>query len=124
SDKLQQNTIRTKVPLKLGQRSTASPLEKAGLQDVRLYGRALKPEEVKSLGAATRLAWLLSKPAERRSETDKKELYEGWLTHLDREFQDDTVAVAKLEQEEAAIKSRGSITHVMQEREEAPLAYV
>jgi len=123
TDKLK-NTIRTQVPLKLGQRSTSSPVEKAGLQDVRLYGRALTHDEVKGLRMGGRLAWLLSKPLERRSDTEKEELYKGWLTFVDAEYQTRARDLAALEKEESAIKARGAVTHVMQERDEAPLAYV
>jgi len=59
TDKLK-NTIRTGVPLKLGQRRSSSAVEKAGLQDLRIYGRVLKAEEVKSLSSGARLAWLVS----------------------------------------------------------------
>jgi len=123
TDKLK-NTIRTGVPLKLGQRRSSSAVEKAGLQDLRIYGRVLKAEEVKSLSSGARLAWLVSKPAEGRSEAEKEELFKGWLSHIDQQFQDATAGLARVEQEEAGIKARGSVTHVMQERDEAALAYV
>jgi hypothetical protein len=123
ADKLQ-NSIRTKVPLKLGQRSNSSPLENAGVQDVRIYGRVLKPAEIKALGGGTRLAWLLSKPAPARTALEGDELYQGWLTQVDGQFQKAEAGLASLKKEEAEIKDRGSITHVMQERQEAPSAYV
>src|SRR5688572_7834871 len=38
-------TIRTTVPLKLGQRNAASPLEGVALQDLRIYSRALETQQ-------------------------------------------------------------------------------
>ncbi|MEY2429208.1 MAG: hypothetical protein QOJ40_2093 [Verrucomicrobiota bacterium] len=123
ADKLK-NTIRTKVPFKLGQRRSSSPIEKAGLQDIRIYGRALDQDEIKALGGAARLAWLLAKPVEARTDLDKSELYKGWLSLVDPKFQEASASLARLENEESAIKARSSVTHVMQERDEAAVAYV
>jgi hypothetical protein len=123
ADKLK-NTTRTKVPLKIGQRHTTSPLEKAGLPDVRIYGRVLKSEEIRSLGRGLRMNWLLSKEAEHRSDTEKEELYKSWLTYFDRKSQKVTADLAKLEKEESEIKAHATVAHVMQERAETPEAYV
>jgi hypothetical protein len=122
-DKLK-STTRTKVPLTIGQRDTTSPLEKAGVQDIRLYTRVLKSEEIASLGQGMQLAWLLSKPADKRSKAEKSDLYNAWLTGFDKKYQELTAAVAKLNEEEAAIKARGAQTHVMYERTNAPEAYI
>ena len=50
------STIRTTVPLKIGQRHSTSPLDGLDLQDVRIYGRTLPPVEVQRLAKATRAA--------------------------------------------------------------------
>ncbi|MGZ5543467.1 MAG: DUF1553 domain-containing protein [Limisphaerales bacterium] len=123
ADKLQ-NTTRTTVPLSIGQRNTTSPLEKAGLQDLRFYTRVLKPEEVTSLGQGMRSAWLLSKPADKRSKSERSDLYDSWLAGFDKKYQELTAALGKLNEEEAAIKARSPETHVMHERTNAPEAYV
>jgi hypothetical protein len=123
ADKLQ-STSRTTVPLSIGTRNTTSPLEKAGLQDIRFYTRALKPTEIASLGQGLRLQRLLSMPADKRDKSEKAGLYETYLTRLDKPYQELTAAVAKLNQEEAAIKARGTEAHVMHERTNAPEAYI
>ncbi len=115
--------VRT-VPLSIGQRNTSSPLEKAGLQDLRFYTRVLKPDEVTSLGQGMHLAWLLSKPADKRTKTERSDLYNSWLSGFDTNYQGLTAAVAKLNEEEAAIKARGTEAHVMHERTNAPEAYI
>ena len=123
NDKLE-NTIRTKVPFKIGQRSNTSAVDGAGLQDVRIYARALNQQEVKGLFAGPRLAWLLQKPAASRSEIETDDLYKGWLAQVDPAYQAANAYFTSLETEESEIKSRGSITHVMQEKDEAAIAFV
>lgn len=122
-DKLE-NTILTKVPLKIGQRSKGSNVEKAALQDLRLYGRTLKAEEVLALRNRPRLGYLLAKSAESRSEQDQKDLYDGYLDGYDKEFQEARQVVANLEQEDREIRRRGTIAHVMNERDQMAEAYV
>ncbi|HUY92266.1 MAG TPA: DUF1553 domain-containing protein [Pirellulales bacterium] len=118
------SSIRTSVPLKIAQRHTGSRLNDLSIQDVRIYGRALATLDVQKLAESTRALWLLGKPAGDRSEAEQNELYAWWLDELDKPTQELTVKVAALEQEQAAIKSRGTIAHVMQERGEAAMAYV
>lgn len=123
TDKLQ-NSIRTTVPLKLGQRHTTAQLEKAGIQDLRLYERSLKPEEVKSLARDSRMAYLLSKPAAQRGKKTNEELYDRWLTDIDPQFQKVKTSLADVEKEGGEIKARGAITHVMHERDQPAEAYL
>lgn len=117
------NTIRTKAPFKIGQRNKGDHVEKAGVQDVRLYARQLEAGEVAALKEKPRLAWLVSK--QNRNEADNKFLYDSYLAAFDQEFQKGTKALAALEQEEREIKTRGTVAHVMQERKDSsPEAYV
>ena len=118
------NTLRTKVPFKIGQRNKRDELEKAGVQDVRIYTRALSPAEITRIYTQPRLAWLVSKPADRRSEDEQKALYEGYLKGYDDEYRAASDALAGLEQEDRDIRRRGTIAHVMQEKEEEAKAYV
>lgn len=123
ADKLQ-NTTRTTVPFKIGQRHTTSATEGNGLQDLRIYSRALAPGEVKSLAIDTRLAWLLHTPAEARKDKEKDEIYRGWLTLIDPTFKSLNTLLTRLKQEESAIKMRGTVAHVMHEKSEAATAYL
>jgi hypothetical protein len=118
------NSIRTNVPLKVGQRNTTSRIDGVVLQDLRLYDRTLSAPEVDGLAKGTRGAWLLGKPAKSRSEAEKNELFDWWLTSLDTTYQGLTKKVADLQQEEATMKTRGTIAHVMQEKPGEPIAYV
>ncbi|HUG90314.1 MAG TPA: DUF1553 domain-containing protein, partial [Planctomycetaceae bacterium] len=118
------STVRTGVPFKIGQRNTSEPLNAAGLQDLRIYTRALSPAEVESLARVTRFAAILEKPADQRTDAEKNDVYPWWLGTFDAPYQALTADLGKLELEHAAIKSRGTIAHVMNERDEAAMAYI
>src|SRR5262249_45759517 len=117
-------SLRTPVPFKLAQRHTASRLDNLVLQDVRLYGRALDGVEVSRLAKTPRAAWLLSLPADKRPAAERNELFDWWLLGLDETYQKLAARVTQLQQEEATIKARGTIAHVMQEKPGEPTAYV
>jgi hypothetical protein len=123
ADKLT-NSIRTKIPFKIGQRNTESPVTKAGIQDLRIYDRALSAAEVKALAYDSRVAWLLSNSADKLSQKEKDELYDDWLVDVDSEYQGARAEVAKLEKEKGEIKARGTEALVMHEKEDTAMAYV
>ena len=118
------NSIRTKVPLTIGQRHTASRIDGLVLQDVRVYGRTLSGQEVEGLVKGARGSWLLSKPAKQRTAAETNELFDGWLASHDTAYQGLTKKIGDLQREELALKSRGTIAHVMQEKTGEPTAYV
>ena len=94
------------------------------LEDLRLYNRALAPEEVAQMASASRAAYLIGKPAAERDPKDVQELYDWWLGTFDKSFQELTQHKRELEATQAAIKSRATIAHVMQEKTDAPMAHV
>jgi hypothetical protein len=118
------STIRTPVPLKIGQRHTGQRLENATIQDVRLYTRALTPQEVDRLAKMTRVAYVMSKPAGKRTDAEKNDLLNWWLPAMDKDYQELAAKQDALQREEAAIKARGTIAHVMQERPQEAMAFV
>jgi hypothetical protein len=118
------NTAQTAVPFKVGQRNTANPLSGVALQDARLYGRALAADEVQNLAQSTRYAGIVATAADAREAKDVDDLYGWWLGALDEPFRALRDGVSALEREQSDIKARGTIAHVMQEREEPAIAYV
>ncbi len=123
TDKLTQ-TIRTKVPLKIGQRHTAERLAGAVLQDVRLYDRTLSSTEVEQLAKGTRAQTLLAKDAAKRTPQENEELFAWWLIALDQPSRKLADSLGPLQQEEMSLRSRGTVAHVMQERPQEAVAYV
>ncbi len=119
-----QNSIHTDVPLKIGQRDSSEPLPGLALQDLRLYRRALAPPEAKSLAQATRFAaWFGPSPAELTA-AQRDELYNWWLPTLDKQFIELAAAATRLAHEQNAIKARGTIAHIVQERVEPATAFL
>ncbi len=118
------NSIRTTVPFKIGGRNSGSFVNDAGLQDLRIYERALEPAEVKALAHDTRMVWLLSQTWEYLTESENNFLYDGWLNEIDPEYMDASTTFAALQKETADIKARGTEALVMHERPDPPAAYV
>ena len=116
-------TIRTTVPLKIGQRHKSSPLSGATIQDVRVYARRLADGEIASL-ANSALSAVVAAPPDKRSEADVDSLYDWWLTSRDETFKTLAQQHDALMREQADIKARGTIAHVMQEKPEAAMAFV
>ncbi|HYE17235.1 MAG TPA: DUF1553 domain-containing protein [Tepidisphaeraceae bacterium] len=124
ADKLA-GTTRTKVGLKIGQRSAAaSRVANVGLQDVRLYARALAPREAQGLGSATRIAELIAKPEGKRNEKETDELLGWWLANHDAPTQALDKQLQPLKAEETAIRGRGTIAHIAVEKPTQPEAYI
>ncbi|HMF10899.1 MAG TPA: DUF1553 domain-containing protein, partial [Gemmataceae bacterium] len=119
-----QGSIRTTVPLKITQRHTGQGVEGALLQDLRVYNRALTGLEVEQLAKTTRAAWIAAKPADKRTAEENNELYDWWLASTDKPYHELAGKLHSLQQEETAMRSRGTVTHVMQERPEPAMAYV
>lgn len=142
NDKLS-GSIRTSVPLKIGQRNSSEPLTGA-MQDLRIYRGVLSPSEVLALARLSKFARLVldaqqaqasgsaastseSQPADwttRIPPADRDALYRFWLEAFDGTYRSMSDQIAALEREQADLKSRGTIAHVMQEKPEAPMAYV
>ena len=118
------NTIRAKVPFKLGQRNNSSKVEDAIFQDLRVYARSLPPDEVERLVTATRLTYLISKPADKRPAAEVEGAFAWYLANHDAPAKELGAKVAKLEGEQAQIKGRGTIAHVMSEKADAAMAYI
>jgi hypothetical protein len=79
---------------------------------------------VQKLAQTTRADFLVAKPGDQRSDVEKNELYTWWLAALDGVSQQLAGKLTGLEQEEATLKSRGTIAHVMAERSDPAMAYV
>jgi hypothetical protein len=117
------DTIRTQVPFKIGQRNTTAGIDGASIQDVRLYDRALSADDVAQIAQGTRAGYLASRTASLAAD-EKDELFRWWLAGADDAYRGLAANVAKLEDEDRAIRARGTQAHVMQERNEEAMAYL
>lgn len=117
-------SIRTGAPFTIGQRYGGSRVDKAGIQDLQLFACELKPAEIKALANIPRLKWLASKPSAGRTKEEGAELYVLWLNALDQPYQDRVAEQEGLKAEADAIRARGTVAHVMNERDTPPEAYL
>jgi mono/diheme cytochrome c family protein len=118
------NTTRTAVPFKLAQRHSTSRLDGLQVQDLRLYGRTLTPAEVDRLAKGAAVAIPANKPPDQLTSAEKEELFRRWVPANDKPYQALAEKIKALEHEEAAIKARSTVAHVMQERPQPAMAYV
>jgi Protein of unknown function (DUF1553)/Protein of unknown function (DUF1549)/Concanavalin A-like lectin/glucanases superfamily/Planctomycete cytochrome C len=121
---LLKSSIHTNVPFKVAQRNNSSRVDGLQIEDLRLYGRTLTPKEVGVLAHSTRAAWLARKPSDKRTDSEKSELFDGWLSNGDSEYSRRVEAVGSLEREQAALRTRGTVAHVMHEKNEPAMAFV
>jgi len=120
--------IEAKVPLRFGSRHGGnSKLSdgKVALQDFRFYRRLLSPAEIDSLAKNSLLRHILTLPADQRTKEQKASIYNYYLANVDTPSRELRTRIDKLNKEQAAIKSRGSVTLVMQEKpKEEPFAHI
>jgi hypothetical protein len=117
-----QDTTRTGVPLKLGQRESALVVAGAGLQDLKIFSRVLPAKAVADLGNLPRLQWLAARP--QRSQAETEELFTLWLNQADGVYRNFLANRDRLKEEQLAIRKRGTVAYVMNERTNAPEAHV
>lgn len=121
SDKLT-DTVRTKVPLRLGSRHATAPTNDAKIQDIRMYRRVLNSEELQSVGQLPRQQYLIAKA--NRSNQEADELFQSYLATRDPEYTQLIQNQQKLVDEKTAILNRGTVAHIMNEKNEMPKAWL
>jgi mono/diheme cytochrome c family protein len=117
-------TIKNTVPFTLGQRYKEQRVAGVSLYDLRVYGKALSGVEVGQLAKSGTAADVLAKPADKRSKKEIDELFDWWLVTSDKPYLAIDGKLSKLQQEEAAIRSRGTVAHVSAEKNMMPEAYI
>ncbi len=119
-------SIETKVPLRLGARANDdSKLNgKVALQDFRFYRRLLPPTEILSLAKNSKLQQILAIPAAQRTKEQGADLSKYYLANIDAPTRELQAGLDKLKAEQAAIRTRGSVSLVMEEKKEQPFAHI
>jgi hypothetical protein len=116
--------IRTQVPLKLGQRHTSSRIDDLVIHSVRLYDRAISKPEAAFLAGVLKALDFLKTPASKRTTDVESSVFTWWRAGLDPASQKLRQRLDLLEKEEAEIKSRSTVAHVMHERREPAMAHL
>ena len=119
------DTIRTTVPLRVGQRSEGHEFERGRVQDLRIYNRRLSSKEVKTLAQVIPIREAIALPANKRTKEQNEAIFDYWITTRDKAY---TGLVAKseaLRAERDAIKERNPVTHVQREKKDSmPMANI
>jgi cytochrome c553 len=123
NNSFKKTTIRTQVPLVIGGRPKGATAHGVGLAGLSIWGRAFSPGEVEGLARGGALAQVVTLPPDDRPKAAGS-LYDWWLKTTDEPYQQAAAALAAIEAEQAAIKKRGTIAHVMHEKAEMPKAHV
>ena len=109
-------SIRTKVPLRVGQRSGAQFFERGRIQDVRIYDRKLSGAEVVSLAKAVRIQHLLAIGDDKRTKAQRDSAFDYWLDTRDSTYVGRVKGHDKLKTEQDAIRERNPVAHIQREK--------
>jgi hypothetical protein len=118
-------SMRADVPLRMGRREVGAPFTGGQIQDVRIFAEKLAPREVAPLPREQALRAALAVEPEKRTPEQKKALKEFYLEHGDPAVDAIADQIDDFEEEDAAIKSRATVTHVQEERKDRqPMANI
>ncbi|MCB8932699.1 MAG: DUF1553 domain-containing protein [Fimbriimonadaceae bacterium] len=107
-------TIRTTVPLTVGRRTGANMFS-GRVDDLAIYSRALKPEEVARLADVRPAARLLAIPAKDRTPEQQKLVARAWLEETDPAFRKQVAELATSEERRKKVDSEITTVMVMEE---------
>ncbi len=118
-------SIRTTVPMKIGQRSEGQFFTNGSVQDARVYDRQLSAVEIKTLANVGPLRAVLAAASDKRTPQQRNALFAHYLATRDADWMKYDGTAKKLEAEKEAIKARSPITHVQEEvMNVAPMANI
>ncbi|MGB1131323.1 MAG: DUF1553 domain-containing protein, partial [Haloferula sp.] len=119
--------IVTDAPLILGSRADGdSKLTggKVALQDFRLYRRVLSAAEIQVLSSFGQISKIIATPRDQWSDDQSKKLFDYFIDFVDEPSKQLVEQKAPLAKEFKEISDRGSISLVMEEKEEEPFAHM
>jgi hypothetical protein len=118
------DSIRSGAQLRLAQRGNGGArLQNAILEDLRIYDRELNADDAGHLAKGEPVVpSAVNLP--QASEAEKNAFYNVWLSRVDQVFMPLKAKELALLQEDKTIKSRSTVGYIMQERGEAPMAFI
>lgn len=124
-------SIANSLPLRLFARTGNDPISQLKVDQVRLYRRQLTPVEVGDMAAEHRLLAVAKRIQDWREQAsqpladeDREFALERYLQKVDQRYPKLSQSLTTLEAEQNEIRQRGTLAHVMHERQEAAIAYV
>jgi hypothetical protein len=114
---LAQKTIKTQAPMQLGWRyPDADPARETRYQDIRLYARALTPEETKRLPLEDYVAEVIAKPADKWTEDESHAVSDYYFNHVDQQSIALQQQMQQLDAQLGKLSEGGDLTLVAWER--------
>jgi len=124
-DNLAGATIRTSAPMQLGWRDPEEhPAKDARYQDIRLYARTLRRDEVERLPFEDYAAEIASHPPSQWTADQWHALSEFYLNHVDSSYQAIQREMLPLNEQLDRLSSGGDLTQVSWEKPSLPYANV
>jgi cytochrome c553 len=121
---LEKRSIKTAVPLTVGSRSAgANPASGVGLAGLSIYDRSLTAGELAGMARARAIATVLRLPAAERPKAAAG-IYDWWLVTNDEPTKREADKAARLDAELDEMRKRGTIAHVMNEKNEMAKAFI
>jgi len=123
-DKLQKRSTRVDAPLTVGGRSGGELAPQGiGVASLSIWGRGLSAEEILRLSLEPTFEAVVKRPPDERSQAAEG-LVEWWFATFDEPTKALVATLAGLEAEQFAIRKRGTVAHVMNEKDEMAKAYI
>jgi hypothetical protein len=125
TNNLGEATIRTQAPLQLGWRNPEEhPAKDTRYQDIRLYARAVRTDEVGRLPFEDYAAEIASHPASQWTADQWHVMSEFYLNHVDPSYQAIQRKIASLDKELDRLSQGGDLTQVSWEKLSLAYAHV
>ena len=129
ADKLGAATIRTTAPMQLGWRNppanpAANPAKETRYQDIRVYARALSPDEVRRLPFEDYVAEVAAKPASQWSKDETHAIGEFYLHSVDKTFRESEDRIRELDAQLEKLSEGGDLTLVAWEKPSVAYAHI
>ncbi len=125
SDNLSRATIRTPAPMQLGWRDPEEhPAKEARYQDIRLYARALSPDEVERLPFEDYAAEIALHPPSQWTADQWHVMSEFYLNHVDPSCQAMQRDIVPLDKQLDRLSIGGDLTQVSWEKPSLAYAHV
>jgi hypothetical protein len=116
-------SIRNTAPLRLGQ-DNRTFFENGALADLRIFNRTLTEEDARLLSQWPQIQTAQHVETSRLTAEQRDALRLYYAKNFDTAYQGLAAELNRIGQERKAIRKRGAITYVMQEKPEAPFAHV
>lgn len=125
NDNLGGASIRTDAPMQLGWRNAEEhPAKDARYQDIRLYARAITPDEVKRLPFEDYVAEISARPPAQWTDDQRHVITQFYLNNVDPVYRETKREMVSLDEQLDRLSAGGNLTLVSWDKSTLPYAHV